>query len=84
MILIYRRNMNITKDKIESLLGANKDIAVEANAGILFMSRNQNAGQIHNIIRSNKLYEGVEILECLRTTVKLKNCTYVDNENRLN
>lgn len=84
--------MNITKDKIESLVGANKDVALEANAegrsdtpaGMLFMSRNQNAGQIHNILRSYKLYEGVEILECLRTTVKLKNCTYADNENRLN
>jgi len=33
MVLIYGRNINITKDKIESLLGANKDVALEANAG---------------------------------------------------
>jgi len=71
------------------LLGANKDVAVEANAdgkpntaaGILFMSRNQNSGQILNIIRSNKLYEDVEKLKCLRTTVKRKNCAYAENEN---
>jgi hypothetical protein len=91
-MLIYCGNINITKDKIESLLGANRDIALEANAegkpdtpaGILFMSRKQNAGQIHNIILSNKLYKDVEKLKCLRTTVKRKNCTYVENESRLN
>jgi hypothetical protein len=68
MMLIYCRNVDITKDKIECLLGANKDFALEANAegkpdtaaGILFMSRNQNSGRIRNIIRSNKLYEDVE------------------------
>jgi len=51
---------------------------------MLFTSRNQNARQIRNIIRSNELYEGVEVLKCLRTTVKRKNCTYVDSETRLN
>ena len=74
------------------MLGANKDVALEANAegkpdtpaGILFMSRNQNAGQIHNIIANNKLYEDVENLKFLRTTVNRKNCTYVENKNRLN
>jgi len=74
------------------LLGANRDVALEANAegksdtpaDMLFTSRNQNAGQIRNIIRNNKLYEGMEILKCLRTTVKRKNCAYVDKETRMN
>lgn len=92
MMLIYCGNINITKDKIESLLGANKGVALEANAegksdtpaGILFTSRNQNAGQILNIIISNKLYENVGKYKFLRTTLKRKNCTYVENENKLN
>jgi hypothetical protein len=62
-MLIYCGKFNITKDKLESLLGANKDVAAEANAvgkqdisaDILFVSRNQNAGQIRNIIINNKL-----------------------------
>jgi hypothetical protein len=90
-MLINCGNINITTDKIESLLGANKDVAAEANAegkpvtpvGMLLVSRDQHAGKIHNIIISNKLYEDVEKLKCLRTTVKCKNCTYVENENRL-
>jgi hypothetical protein len=92
MMLIYCGNINITKDKIESLLGANKDDAAEANAegkpvtpaGMSLVSRDQHAGQIRNIIVSNKLYEDVDKLKCLRTTAKCKNCTYVENEKRLN
>jgi hypothetical protein len=91
-MLIYCGNINVTEDKIESLLGANRDVALEANAegkpdaltGILFVSRKRHAGQIHNTIISNKLHEDVEKLKCLRTTLKHKNCTYVENENRLN
>ena len=60
---IRRQKVNITKDEIESLLGAKKNVALEANtevkrdtpAGILFMSRNQNAGQIQNMIISNNI-----------------------------
>ena len=92
MMLIYCGNINITKDKIKFLLGAITHVALEANAegkpgtptGILFRSRNQNAGQIHNIIISNELYEDVEKCKFFRTSMKRKNCTYLENENRLN
>jgi hypothetical protein len=81
---LLREHINITKDKIESLLVASKDVALQVNtegkpdtpAGILFMSRHQNAGQIHNIIITNKLYENVEKMKCLRTTVKSENYTH--------
>ena len=71
MMLIYCGKINITKDKVESLLDSNKDVAAEANAegkpvtpaGMLVVSRDQHAGQIHNIIISNKLYEDVEKLK---------------------
>jgi hypothetical protein len=69
---LLRERTHITKGKLESLLGASKFVALEVNtegkpdtpAGLLFMSRRQNAGQSHNIIITNKLHENME--ECKR------------------
>jgi hypothetical protein len=53
------KNMNTTKKKTEYPLDASEEICVQTNAEKLciYMSQYQNAGQNHNVKRSNKPYE---------------------------
>jgi hypothetical protein len=69
-LLVYADDVNILgriihaiKKNTEALVVTNKEIGLEVNAEktkYMVMSRNQNAGQNHNIKIGNKFFERVE------------------------
>ena len=82
---IYANDVNIlggwwitTKKNTEALAVASKETGLEVNAGktkYMFMSREQNAGQSHNMTIENSSFEKVEELRYLGTTVTNQNST---------
>jgi hypothetical protein len=65
-------SVHIIKKNTEALVVASKEIALEVNSEkskYMVMSRNQNAGQNHNIKLDNKYFERVEQFKYLGTTL---------------
>jgi hypothetical protein len=74
------------KKNAEDLAIARKGIALEVNAEkikYLFLSRNQNAGQNHNVNIDNKSFERVEEFKYLGTTLTNRNSIHEEIKNRL-
>ena len=66
--LVYADDVNILggreyaiSKKAEALIVANKEIGLEENTKYMVMSRDQNAGQSHNINIDNSSFERVQI-----------------------
>jgi hypothetical protein len=82
-LLVYADDVNILggsihsiKKKAEDLVIASKEIGLEVNAektNYMIMSRNQNAGQNHNIKIESKSFERVEEFKYLGTTLTNRN-----------
>jgi hypothetical protein len=82
-LLVYAHDMNILGDNInvinkvrETLADAGKEVSLEANTEktkYMLLSRQQNAGQIHDIKRVNRSFENVAELRYLGTTVTNQN-----------
>jgi hypothetical protein len=82
-LVVYADDVNIfgvsihaIKKNRKSLVVASKEIGLEVNAEktkYMVMSRNQNAGQNHNIKLNNKSFERVEQFKYLGTTLTNQN-----------
>jgi hypothetical protein len=82
-LLVYADDINIlggsihaVKKNTEALVVASKEIGLEVNADktkYMVMSRNQNAGQNHNIKLDNKSFKRVEQFKYLGTTLTNRN-----------
>jgi hypothetical protein len=73
---ILERSIHAVKKNTEALVIAGKEIGLEINAEkteYMVMSRNQNAGQNHNIKTDNKLFERVEQFKYFATTLTNQN-----------
>ena len=60
---ILRRSVHTIKENAEALLSASKETGLEVNAGktkYMVMSRDKNAGRIHNMRIDNRIFERVE------------------------
>jgi hypothetical protein len=87
-LLVYTEDVNILggsvhirKKNTEALVVASKEIGLEVNADkikYLVMSRDQNAGRIHNIKTDNNSFESVEEFKYTGTT--LTNQSYIQEE----
>jgi hypothetical protein len=69
-------NMHTIKKKAEALVVGSKEIRLEVNAEnskCMVMSRDQHAGQNHDMKISNKSFERAEQLKYLGTTLTNKN-----------
>jgi hypothetical protein len=92
-LLVYADDVNILggsvhaiKKNTEGLVVASKEIGLEVNAEktkCMVMSRNQNAGQNHNIKLDNKSFERVEQFKYLGTTVTNGNSFQEEIKSRL-
>jgi len=92
-LLVYADNVNILegrvytiKENAEALVEASKDIGLEVNADktkYMVMSRDQNAGQSHNIKTGNSSFERVEELKYLGTTLMNQNSIQEEINSRL-
>jgi hypothetical protein len=69
-------SVHAIKKNTEALLVASKEIGLEVNAEktkYMVMSRNQNAGQNHNIKLDNKSFERLEEFKYLGTNLTNRN-----------
>jgi hypothetical protein len=92
-LLVYADVVNILggiihsiKKNAEALVLANKEIGLEANAEetkYMVMSRNQNAGQNHNIKTDSKPFERVEQFKYLVTTITNRKSNHEEIKSRL-
>jgi hypothetical protein len=92
-LLVYADDINILggsipsiKKNAEDLVIANKEIGLEVNAEktkYMVMSRNQNAGQNHNINIDTKSFERVEEFKYLGTTLTNRNSIHEEIKSRL-
>jgi hypothetical protein len=74
------------KKHAEDLVIASKEIGLDVNAEktkYMVMSRDQNAGQNHNIKKDNKSFERVEHFKDLGTTLKNQNYIHEEIKSRL-
>jgi hypothetical protein len=79
-------SVNIIKKNTEALLFVSKEIALEVNAEktkCVVMSREQNAGQNHNILMDSKTFEKVEQFKYLGTILKNRNSVQEEIVSRL-
>jgi hypothetical protein len=70
-------NIDTTKKNTETVTDASKEVGVEINVEKtkhMLLSRHQNAGQDRAIKVVNRLFENVEQLQYLGTTVTIKIC----------
>jgi hypothetical protein len=75
-------SVHAIKKNTEALVVASKEIGLEVNAEktkYTVMSRNQNAGQNHNMTIDNKSFEGVKQFNYLGTTLTNRNS--IEEEN---
>jgi hypothetical protein len=80
------RSVHAIKKNTEALVVASKEIGLEVNAEktkYMVMSRNQNAGQNHNIKIDNKSFEKVEQFKYLGTTLTNRNSIQQEIKSRL-
>jgi RNA:NAD 2'-phosphotransferase (TPT1/KptA family) len=86
-LLVYADDVNILGgEKHKALVVAGKEIGLEVNAEktkYMVMSRNQNAGQGHNIKIDNKSFESVEQFKYLGTTLTNRNSIQEEIKSRL-
>ena len=87
MMIIIISNDKITtiKENSEALIAATREIGLEASAEktkYMVMSRNQNAGRIHNVRTDNSTCERVEEFKCLGTTLTNQNSTAEEIKSR--
>jgi len=78
-LLVYADDVNILggsvhtmKENTEALIVASKETGLEVNADktkYMAMSRDQNAGQSHNMKTDNRSFERVEVFKYLGTTL---------------
>jgi ribosomal protein S2 len=75
-IHLFRDNIDTIKKNTETLIGASKEVGLEVNAEktkYMLLSRNQNAGQNHNIKIANRSFENVTQFKYLGMTVTNQN-----------
>jgi hypothetical protein len=80
-------NVHAVKKNTEALVAATKEIRLEVHAGktkYMVMSRDQNAGQNHNIMIDNSSFERVEEFKYLGTTLTDRNSIQEEVKSRLN
>jgi hypothetical protein len=92
-LLVYADDVNILGGSIhdinkntEALVVASKEIGLEVDAEktkYMVMSRNQNAGQNHDIKIDNKSHERVEQFKYLGTTLTNRNSIQEEIKSRL-
>jgi len=76
MMLIYWRKRTTVDENAEALIVSSKKIGLEVNADktkYMVMSRDQNAGQSHNLKIDNISFERVEEFKYLGTTLTNQN-----------
>jgi len=91
--LAYADDVNILggsihtlKESAEALVAATREIGLEVSADktkYMVMSREQNAGRIHNAMIDNSTFEGVEEFKYLGTTLTNQNSIAEEIKNRL-
>jgi len=92
-LLVYVDDFNICggsvhtiKENAETLIVASKEIGLEINADktkYMVMSRDQNAGQSHNMKIDSMSFERVEEFKYLGTTLTIQNSIQEEIRNRL-
>jgi len=83
---MLRGNVHTIKENAEALLVTSKETGLEVNADktkYMIMSRDQNAGQIHNIKIDNSSFERVEEFKYLGTTLTNQNSIHEEIKSRL-
>jgi len=83
---ILAGSVRTTKKNTEHLLVGSKEIGLEVNADetkYMVISRDQNAGQSHNIKIGNSSFERVEEFKYLETNLANQNSIQEDTESRL-
>jgi thermostable 8-oxoguanine DNA glycosylase len=83
---VIGRKLSYNKEKHEDLAVASKEKGLDVNADktkYLVMSREQNAGQNHNIKSDNKSFERVEHFKTLGTAIKNHSSIQEEIKSRL-
>jgi len=83
---MLRGNVHTVKENAEALVVASKETGLEVNADktkYMDMSRDQNAGRIHNIKIDNSSFERVEEFRYLGTTLTNQNSIQEEIKSRL-
>jgi hypothetical protein len=94
LILVYADDVNLlgksmktVQRKYRKYIDSSNEICLEMNAKKItytFLSRDQNAGQHHNLTTGNKLFENVVKVEDLGTTVTNQNYVHKGIRSRQN
>ena len=80
------RRVHTIKENTEAVVVASKEIGLEVNADktkYMVMSRDQNAGQSHNIKIDNSSFESLEEFTYLGTTITYQNSIQEEIKSRL-
>ena len=88
IVVLYKklRNVHTVKKNAEALVAATKEIGLEVNAHktkYMIVSRDQNAGRIHNMKIDNSSIERAEEFKYLGTTLTNQNSIHEEIKSRL-